>query len=264
MENGKAAYYHGLCGEAVDTCLFTASRINDDQWHHLALTNDGARVRLYVDGRLTGGEAFEHSGTLAARGPSLQSAAGVELTAKSVFVGACNDTSEPGPAKHFYQGLVDDLHVWNRALTPHEVATVWTEVTGKAVDVVEPPTLSQANPAVSPVEATIELKNSQGLRWQLEKRGGRWTLGTLFVHDKPVDAPLASGILALSNIASRQVFWPAATEAKQLDERSARVTGSEKIGDVLFRFEVDVAVEGGRARGHARTPLVRRQGSRWL
>jgi outer membrane protein assembly factor BamB len=91
--------------------------------------------------------------------------------------------------------------------------------------------------------ATIELKNSQGLRWQLEKRGGRWTLGTLFVHDKPVDAPLASGIVALSNIASRQVSWPAATEAKQLDERSARFAGSEKIGDVRFRFEVDVALK---------------------
>ena len=68
MENGKAAYYHGLCGEAVDTCVFTTSVIDDDQWHHLTLTNDGAVVRLYVDGRLTGGEAFEHSGTLAAMG----------------------------------------------------------------------------------------------------------------------------------------------------------------------------------------------------
>jgi hypothetical protein len=116
-------------------------------------------------------------------------------------------------------------------------------VTGKAVDVAEPPTLSPASPAIGPVEATIALKNSQGLRWQLEKRGGRWTLGTLFVHDKPVDAPLAAGIMALNNIKSGQVFWPAAAEAKQLDERSARFTGSEKIGDVLFRFEVDAALK---------------------
>ena len=93
-----------------------------------------------------------------------------------------------------------------------------------------------------PIEATIELKNSHGLRWQLEKRGGRWTLGTLFVHDKPVDAPLASGIVALSNINSGRVCWPAATNARQLDERSARFTGSEKIGDVLFRFEMDAAL----------------------
>jgi hypothetical protein len=107
---------------------------------------------------------------------------------------------------------------------------------------VEPPTPPPASLAIGPAEATIVLKNSQGLRWQLEKRGGRWTLGTLFVHDKPLDAPLASGIVALSNIASRQVFWPAATEGKQLDERSARFSGGEKIGDVSFRFEVDVAL----------------------
>ena len=122
-------------------------------------------------------------------------------------------------------------------------AALWTKVTGKAVDVIGPPTLPLASPAGGPVEATIELKNSQGLRWQLEKRCGHWTLGTLFVHDKPLDAPLASGIVALSNVTSRQVFWPAATEAKQLDKRSARFTGSEKIGDVLFRFEVDVALK---------------------
>ena len=49
----------------------------------------------------------------------------------------------------------------------------------------------------TPVGATIELRNSAGLRWQLQQRGGRWTLGTLFVHDKPVDSALASGLLAL-------------------------------------------------------------------
>ena len=101
-----------------------------------------------------------------------------------------------------------------------------------------------SNRPVTPVpHVAHDQRASSTIRWQLEKRGGRWTLGTLFVHDKPVDAPLASGIPALSNSTSRQVLWPAATEAKQLDERSARVTGSEKIGDVLFRFEVEVALQ---------------------
>jgi hypothetical protein len=103
------------------------------------------------------------------------------------------------------------------------------------------PTLAAAY--AGPVEATIELKNSLGLRWQLEKRGGGWTLGTLFLHGKPVDAPLAAGILALDDISRRRFFWPAATEAKQLDERSVRFAGSEKIGSVLFRFEVDAALQ---------------------
>ncbi len=179
---------------------------------------------------------------------------------KSAFVGACNDTGESEPGKHFYQGQLDDLHVWNRALTPHEVAAVWTKVTGRAVDVVEPPRLSQASPAAGPAEATIELKNSHGLRWQVEKRGGRWVLGTLYVHDKPLDAPLASGMLALSNTTSRQVFWPAASEVRQLDGQSVRFTGSEKIGDALFRFEVDVALKERHACCHAHAQLVGRQG----
>jgi hypothetical protein len=242
MENGRAAYYHGLSGEAVDTCVYTASRINDDEWHHLALTNDGAVIRFYVDGRLTRGEVLEHNGTLSAKGPSLQTGSSAELTGKSVFVGACNDTSEPGPAEHFYQGLVDDLRIWNRGLTAREVAALWTKVTGKVIAVTEPPMLPATTQAAGPAEATIELKNAHGLRWQLERRGGRWSLGTLLVHDKPVDSPLTSGILALNNTASRQISWPAVTEARQLDERSARFTGSEKIGDASFRFEVDVAL----------------------
>ncbi len=130
-----------------------------------------------------------------------------------------------------------------------------------SVEAADSPAPPLASPAIGPVEATIELRNSQGLHWQLDKRDGRWTLGTLFVHGKPLDAPLTSGIVALKNVARGQVFWPAATEARRLDERSARFSGGEKIGDVLFRFEVDVALEEGLARRHAHTALVGRQGS---
>ncbi len=95
----------------------------------------------------------------------------------------------------------------------------------------------------TPVGATIELRNSAGLRWQLQQRGGRWTLGTLFVHDKPVDSALASGLLALRSTSGGREIWPAATDGERTDGRTARFSGSEKIGDTMFRFEVEVALK---------------------
>jgi hypothetical protein len=98
-------------------------------------------------------------------------------------------------------------------------------------------------PQQAPIEASIELKNPAGLRLQLEQRGGHWTLGTLFIHGKLVDAPLTSGLLALRSTSGGRVIWPAATDGKQTDGRTARFFGSEKIGEVTFRFEVEVALK---------------------
>ena len=113
-------------------------------------------------------------------------------------------------------------------------------------------------------EATIELKNSQGLRWQLEKRGGRWTLGTLFVHDKPVDAPLASGIVALSS-RHQPAGLLAGSDRSQAVGRAVRpLHGQREDWRRVVPLRGGCVVEGGRARSHARTPLVGRQGSQWI
>ncbi|GAA4256769.1 hypothetical protein GCM10022255_070920 [Dactylosporangium darangshiense] len=86
--------------DKVVTCP-TATTLN--QWTHIALTYDGATLKLYVNG------------------------VQVSSTAKT---GTLQQTSNPlsiggnAPYGEFFKGLIDEARVYNRALTPAEITTV--------------------------------------------------------------------------------------------------------------------------------------------
>jgi len=237
-EDGRVAYHHGL-KEGRDTCFFTDARIADDKWHHLAITNGGSRILFYVDGRLAKGEATTGSGPPV---PAWQTAAGEALGDAGLFVGACNNTAEPGPAEHFFHGLIDDVRVWNRALGPKEIAALWTQVTGQEVAVIEPPAPLGKPQPLGPAIASATLKSRAGLRWVLDQRQTGWALGTLFLNGKPLEAPVRSGVLGLRNVATGEALWLPAAKCEPLDERSARLTGSAKVGEVTLSFEAVAAL----------------------
>jgi hypothetical protein len=76
------------------------------QWHYAVVTYDGSTVILYIDGqqvatKSTSGASPETSGT------------------KPVRVGA---NSRVTPPTNFFTGEVDEIRVWNGALTAQEVA----------------------------------------------------------------------------------------------------------------------------------------------
>lgn len=73
-----------------------------EKWVHLAVTYDGRQTRLYVDGRSAG-----------------QVASRLNTVHWRLFLGANPLVS--GPPKYF-QGALDELRVYNRALTEREVA----------------------------------------------------------------------------------------------------------------------------------------------
>ncbi len=77
----------------------------DLDWHHLAATYDGTMIRWYGDGRYI--NSFERSGTNALN------------TEDTVHMGRRGDTAE---AVNFFPGKVDDVKIWNRALTGPEIA----------------------------------------------------------------------------------------------------------------------------------------------
>jgi hypothetical protein len=125
LEGGRAAYFHGLFVGGSDMSWFSASRVSDGKWHHVALVNGGPRILLYVDGRLTRGEGFStRSDSAATRGMLSQTASGLSLGAAGLFIGASNDTHPPKAARHFYRGFIDDVWIWKRALTAREVAAL--------------------------------------------------------------------------------------------------------------------------------------------
>jgi len=80
----------------------------DGQWHHVAGTYDGSVVRLYVDGD----DIDSGTATTTGIGYSLP-------TTNDFFVGAYR-----GSCNLHFNGLIDEVHVWNRALSADEVAAL--------------------------------------------------------------------------------------------------------------------------------------------
>jgi len=95
-------------GGAIDTAT-----VNDGQWHHVAVVvTMGQGVQFYVDGTPTSSTKM----SLADGGD-----AGADLE-----VGACNYT----PYAAYFTGTIDDVQLYNRALSAAEIGTVYSYAGG--------------------------------------------------------------------------------------------------------------------------------------
>lgn len=81
--------------------------ITDGNWHHISFTWDGGTRRLYVDGALVAEDTQS----------SLASSSG------GLHIGCGSDMS-PGT---FWKGLIDDVRIYNHALTDDRVRAVYSE-----------------------------------------------------------------------------------------------------------------------------------------
>ena len=91
----------------------TKSMVADGQWHHLVATFDGTEQWLYVDGKPEGQAlVWEKPGQVGATGFNL--------------VIGCNrsNLAEDDLGKSF-RGFIDEPRMWNRALSPKEVAFLY-------------------------------------------------------------------------------------------------------------------------------------------
>lgn len=81
---------------------FDREVLGDGKWHHLAATFDGLGISLFVDGRRIGRKAV--AGTLGSGDDN------------PAYVGSF------GGDRERFQGAIDDLRIYDRGLTPEEVA----------------------------------------------------------------------------------------------------------------------------------------------
>jgi hypothetical protein len=116
-------YGMGLCPRSNDACnnapagvagvgvwgprsgITTAGPVNDGTWHYLASTFDGINHRLYLDGVSQGATAVRTNTVLNTY----------------LFIG--------GPIQSvttFFNGTIDDLRIYNRALSAQEVAQLYS------------------------------------------------------------------------------------------------------------------------------------------
>jgi hypothetical protein len=97
--NGEALYGGGY-GDDV----FSDGFWEIDVWHHICLTYDGATARLYADGIEVAAEAKSWN-----------------LVLSRAHIGRqVNDVAE------FWDGLIDDVRIYNKVLSPYEIMKVMT------------------------------------------------------------------------------------------------------------------------------------------
>lgn len=91
----------------------TSPLINDGEWHHVVgVAEDGVSSRLYIDGNLVGTNGI----------PAFTD------RANRVRIGDNPDTSN-----REWEGEIDDVAIWNRALTDAEIRQLWSDGDGRPV-----------------------------------------------------------------------------------------------------------------------------------
>lgn len=107
-------------GVANNTAQNAGPRIDDNNWHHVALVNSAGINRLYIDGGPVGSPVAGGSAN----------PGGLDL-----LIGARRASGNTGAAQ-VLDGDLDDLRIYSRALTPAEVQLIFT---GPAIPPCGPP-----------------------------------------------------------------------------------------------------------------------------
>jgi TolA-binding protein len=85
--------------------VFGSTPVNDGKWHHVAGVYDGSKICLYVGGSIDGEEA------------SRDSTGKINVTRHDVYIGENMEAKE-----RQFNGLIDDVAVYNHAMTEEEIA----------------------------------------------------------------------------------------------------------------------------------------------
>src|SRR4030042_380272 len=89
---------------ATNPSVNGSTAVGLDEWHHVTGTYDGASINLYLDGSL--------DATIATSSP-------IGVNAANVYIG-----ENPEAAKRNWDGLIDDVRIYNRARSAAEIAAL--------------------------------------------------------------------------------------------------------------------------------------------
>ncbi|HEX3108095.1 MAG TPA: LamG-like jellyroll fold domain-containing protein, partial [Thermoanaerobaculia bacterium] len=114
----------------------TAS-ITTGTWHHVAATYDGSTISLYIDGALAA--ATSHSGSISNNGGFLS------VGSEDGRAGACNGCT--GTAGRYFKGLLDEVTIYNRALSAAEIQTIYNVASAGKCFTASTPTITGFSPS---------------------------------------------------------------------------------------------------------------------
>ena len=104
LRTDTSGYFSTALREPGGNALVSAyADCHDAQWHHIGLAWDGARRTLYTDGAAVASDSSDLSG--------------LEPCTGSMYIGTNKEAYDK-----FWDGKIDDLRIYNRALSDSEVA----------------------------------------------------------------------------------------------------------------------------------------------
>jgi hypothetical protein len=106
--------------------------VTDDQWHHVVGMRDGTYLRIYVDGVQ---DTSEFASNLNTEFNTFTIPADYDLGGTSqygAYIGVIHSHAK-GHLQKFFNGLIDDVAVWNRALSTDEVSHLYNNGEGNPV-----------------------------------------------------------------------------------------------------------------------------------
>lgn len=98
--------------------------LNDGQWHHLVGVRSGATVLIYVDGVLEG--SATNPAVLTVNGGSVDTGSCQYARIGSIHtdMGHCSSLTPNSQETNFFRGLIDEVKIYNRALTGSEIQAI--------------------------------------------------------------------------------------------------------------------------------------------
>jgi len=99
-----------------DRNAYSVATVNDDQWHHVVATRNGNNMQIYIDG-------------LASGTPSTDPINDINPNSNTMKVGTRFDAGDA-----WFNGMIDDLQIYNRSLTAEQIQTFYQNKTNILVN----------------------------------------------------------------------------------------------------------------------------------
>ena len=133
------------------------SNINDGKWHHLVAVRNGTTAQIFVDGVAGGINTISSSWNSDGAGAN-------------VYIGALGDNPSGVKANDYFNGSIDDVRIYNRALSASEVQQLYDLGTATHV---------AASPKVGPTTScTSGLSCGLVGYWTFDGKDTPWTSGS--------------------------------------------------------------------------------------
>lgn len=101
-------YYYADASNYITRLLSPATKVDDGNWHHVAITLDSGNARCYIDGTISRTTGWV--GTPAAT-----------TTTANIQLGYAVADSPSGDTGGYFDGELDELRIWSKTLSPLEV-----------------------------------------------------------------------------------------------------------------------------------------------